>query len=118
MGAEARLPIQLGANRRIVICGSMTFFGYMSRIREQLLRNGVEAIIPDAEDHLTGALPPNELEEFRRSMALAHIRRVRNPRTFGVLAVNFDKYGLEDYIGPSTFAEIAIAAAHGKRIFI
>jgi hypothetical protein len=96
----------------------MTFFGYMSRVREQLASAGVEALVPDAEDHLLESASPRQFDELRRAFAMNHIKRIRNPRTFAVLVLNFDKHGIENYIGPSTFAEIAVAAVHGKKLFV
>jgi hypothetical protein len=39
-------------------------------------------------------------------------------RTCAVLAVNADKQGIRDYIGPNTFAELAIAFVNGKKIYL
>jgi hypothetical protein len=41
-----------------------------------------------------------------------------DPRTFAVLAINADKHGIRDYIGPNTFAEVAVAFSQGKRIYL
>jgi hypothetical protein len=64
------------------------------------------------------ALGPDEVERFKRRVSLAHMRRVRHRSTFGILAVNLDKRGVTDYIDPSTFAEIAMAAAFNKRVYL
>ena len=32
--------------------------------------------------------------------------------------MNCDKYGVSDYIGPNTFAEVAVALTHYKRIYL
>jgi hypothetical protein len=104
--------------RRIVVCGSMAFYGQMCRVHEILSEQSVRAVLPGADDHLLAALTPREQDAFKREVSLAHIRRIRNPQTFGILVLNFDKHGISGYIGPSTFAEIAIATVHGKEVFL
>jgi hypothetical protein len=111
-------PASWTATRRVVISGSMTFYGEMVKVARCLDSSAVKVITPDAEDHLPSQITLEQFEEFKREAAFAHLRRIRDPRTFGVLALNFDKYDIPDYIGPSTFAEIAVAAASGKRIYL
>jgi hypothetical protein len=118
MGAELRNIETVAASQRLVICGSMTFYGYMIRTRDELTAYGVQTVLPEPENHLAESLSDHHFEDVRRDLAFAHVRKIRNPRTFGILVSNFEKHGLSNYIGPSTFAEIAIAAAHGKRIFL
>jgi hypothetical protein len=102
---------------RLVLCGSMTFFGYMRRIRDELSEFDIEVALPDAEDDVDH-YDERQFEMFRRQVVQRHIGRVRSQRTIGILVTNFDKHGIADYIGPSTFAEIATAAATNKRIFV
>jgi hypothetical protein len=103
---------------RIVVCGSMTFYGEMLQLQDRLQKTLVRTVLPDAEDERMAALGPDEVERFKRRVSLAHMRRVRHRSTFGILAVNLDKRGVTDYIGPSTFAEIAMAAAFNKRVYL
>ena len=60
-------------------------------------------------------LGEEEYQAVKRKAALAHFRKVMDPKTFAVLAVNADKHGVRDYLGPNTFAEVAVAFALGKR---
>jgi hypothetical protein len=106
-----RLPM------RLVLCGSMTFFGHMRELREELNGYDINVALPDAEDGINDH-GPRQYELFRRHVVKRHLQRVRSQRTFGILVTNFDKHGIPDYIGPSTFAEIATAAATNKRIFV
>src|SRR4051812_28949752 len=92
--------------KRIVLSGSMTFYGEMLRIKDRLDERFIHSTVPDAEDDRANSLSPDEYERFKRRVSLAHMRRVRHRLTFGVLVVNLDKRGIADYIGPSTFAEI------------
>jgi hypothetical protein len=102
---------------RLVLCGSMTFFAHMRDLRDELYSHDVHVVLPDTEDDI-GHYDARQYELFRRCCVKRHLRRVRSQRTFGILVANFNKNGIPDYIGPSTFAEIATAAATNKRIFI
>lgn len=95
----------------------MTFFGYMRRLGDELRAADVEVVLPDAEDGLDHH-DPRQYELFRRGAVQRHLGRVRSRHTIGILVTNFDKHGIDDYIGPSTFVEIAAAAASNKRIFV
>lgn len=50
---------------------------------------------------------------------MKHIRKIRdNEKTFGILVMNIDKHGIPNYIGPNTFAEIAVAITHYKKVYL
>jgi hypothetical protein len=104
--------------KHVVLCGSMTFYGEMLRLQDRLHEGFVRTVLPDAEDERVAALASAEVERFKRRVSLAHMRRVRHRSTFGILALNLDKRGVTDYIGPSTFAEIAMATAFNKRVYL
>ena len=106
------------AAKRVVVCGSMAFYGYMLRVKEHLERSGVPVALPDPEDDHIGALGQAEYERFKRRVSLAHLRRVRHRDTFAILVLNLDKHGTPDYIGPSTYAEIAMASAFNKPVYL
>jgi hypothetical protein len=95
----------------------MSFFGHMLELRNHLSHEHIEVAIPDAESEAQ-LYDPRQFELFRRKVVHRHLSRVRNWRTFGILVTNFDKHGIPDYIGPSTFAEIATAAAMNKKIYV
>lgn len=105
-------------HRRVVICGSMTFYGEMLRMQDCLVQNDVPVELPDAEDDIVAALEQSEYERFKRRVTLAHLRRVRHRTTFAVLVLNLDKHDRPDYIGPSTYAEIAMASAFNKPVYL
>lgn len=104
--------------RRLVICGSMTFLPQMSRIRHALDLNGVPAMTPNDADRGIELLEPAKYLQIKRSLSLSHMRKVQNPITYGILVANFDKHGVTGYIGPNTFAEIAVAFATSKTIYL
>jgi hypothetical protein len=90
----------------------------MCRMQEELSEDAVPVALPDPENESVAALDEANYRQFVAKASIAHLKRVRSRKTFAVLVANFDKHGIEDYIGPSTFAEIAAAASHGKRIFV
>jgi hypothetical protein len=125
MTVSANLHAPLGpepgswiATRRVVISGSMTFFGEMRRTAERLASDFVKSTVPVSEELLPATMSAEQYDAFKRDASFRHIRRIRDPRTFALLALNFDKHDIRDYIGPSTFAEIAVAAVSGKRIYL
>jgi hypothetical protein len=103
---------------RVVICGSMSAYSEMARIGNALQERGVLAVLPVPEDQIKYRLTPEEFQVFKRDVSFRHLRQIRNPATFAVLAVNVDKHGIRDYIGPNTFAEIAVAFAQRKGLFL
>jgi hypothetical protein len=103
---------------RVVICGSMAFYSEMLQVRRELDTHGVASVVPDPEDASHTALSAESYAAFKQAAAEAHVRRIRHPRTTGILVLNFLRHGIRDYIGPSTFAEIAVAHAAQKRIYI
>ena len=106
------------AHRRIVICGSMAFHGRMLDQKRRLTEAGIETITPDADPRVIQMVQVEDWRQLKRKASMRHIRRVRDQKTFGILVMNLDKYGIHDYIGPNTFAEIAIAFAHYKQIYL
>jgi len=106
------------SNKRIVLCGSMSAYADLRVLQLELAKRGVRAIIPETEDNLPSSMSVDEFETFKRKVSLAYFRKIRDLRTFGVLAVNIDKHGQSNYIGPNTFAEIAVAFAQRKKIYL
>lgn len=104
--------------KRIILCGSMSFYHDMSAIAAELARQDVPARVPDVSEIDAYAMASASYELAKRKASMRHIRKVRDQLTFGILVVNLDKHGVPDYIGPNTFAEIAIALAHYKRIYL
>ncbi|MCX4151509.1 MULTISPECIES: hypothetical protein [Paraburkholderia] len=79
---------------------------------------GIATVVPEPEDEVVQQLSLFEFETFKRRVSFAHLRKIRDPRTYGVLAVNVDRHGILNYVGPNTFAEIAVAFAQSKKIFL
>ena len=104
--------------QRIVICGSMSFYGDMLEIQNSLRENGIPSIVPVADEQYYSNLSDESFAAFKCKVSFQYLRKIRSPETIAILAVNRDKHGIHDYIGPNTFAEIAVAFAQSKRIFL
>lgn len=104
--------------RRIVLSGSMGVYGGILDVATCLSSRQIPTIVPESEDDSVRRLSFDAFEEFKRKVSFAYLRKIRDPRTFGVLAVNLNRHGIPNYIGPNTFAEIAVAFAQSKRIYL
>lgn len=114
---ESDLPSRHSV-RRVVLIGSMGVYQQIIDIASALSAAGIRTVIPDAEDKLTPQMSLFDFEEFKRRVSFAHLRRIRHPLTYCVLAVNPDRHGILNYVGPNTFAEIAVAFAQSKKIYL
>jgi len=79
---------------------------------------GVRAILPDSDTDLFSQLTKKDIQIAKRRASMKHIRRIRDQKTYCILVVNLDKHGVSNYIGPNTFAEIAVALAHYKKVYL
>lgn len=105
--------------QRIVICGSMSFYSDMVNYARILRKDGVETVIPESDDPFIETCSEEVFQEVKLNASMRHIRKIRdNEKTFGILVVNRDKHGIANYIGPNSFAEIAVALAHYKKIYL
>jgi hypothetical protein len=106
-------------NQRIVICGSMSFYADMVTYARTLRKEGIEIVIPESDDPFIETFSEEAFQEVKLNASMRHIRKIRDHvKTFGILVLNRDKHGIANYIGPNTFAEIAIALAHYKKIYL
>lgn len=116
--SSTNLSAHASTDRRVALCGSMTFYPLMLDLQDRLLREGVPSLVPEAEDHVRSAEPPTAFKHFKRQASFAYLKKIRDPKTFAVLIVNPDKHNIPGYIGPNTFAEIAVAFAQSKRVYL
>ena len=110
---------------KIVLCGSLNFTEDMVKIKEQLEKKGHEALLPPSlwKFSLKNADDAERLKSDRKRYineikpvyTKEHFKNVAN--SDAILVVNKKKYGIENYIGGATFAEIMIAFHYDKKIF-
>lgn len=64
-------------------------------------------------------LPDECIKGFPKEIASrAHFARINNPLNDTILVVNATKNGIENYIGPNSFAEIAMAFYNNKKVYL
>jgi len=97
----------------------MTFYAEMLDVSRRLNIEGIETLVPQPDDCLLQPHDDEAYKQYKLTVSKRHLRQIRdNQKTYGILVMNLDKHGLPDYIGANTFAEIAVAFAHYKPIFL
>ena len=109
---------RLKTNRRIVLIGSMGVYQQIKECAEELGSFGIQTVMPIEESEVIQQLSLFDFEHFKRIASFSYLRKIRDPRTYCVLAVNVDRHGILNYVGPNTFAEIAVAFAQSKKIYL
>jgi len=77
--------------KRIIICGSISFYSEFIRIQRILRESDVLSIIPTDDDEIKSRISEEMFQDYKRKASFGHIKKIRDPRTFGILAVNLDK---------------------------
>ena len=94
--------------KRIVLCGSMKIKEKIFEIEKILKNKGYEVVTPKEF----------KVEMTKGDATKLHFDEITNEKTNIVLAVNVTKNEIENYIGPNTFAEIAMAFYFNKKIYL
>lgn len=98
--------------RTVVICGSMKNLELMTRIGEILEHSGLDVITPEPDEH-TALSTAKKRDASRR-----HMSHIRSRHTAAILVVNVDRPEAHNYVGPNSFAEISVAFADDRRVFL
>ncbi len=94
--------------KNIVLCGSMKVKDEIVRIQSLLLEKGYNVL-----------LPVECMEGKPKVIASrAHFDRIVDADNEIILIVNATKNGINNYIGPNSFAEIAFAFYHNKIVYV
>lgn len=96
----------------------MAFSRQMDQVAQLLAGHDILAITPDDVDMTAEFGTQDQYNSFKRAVSRVHIAKIRDPRTIAILVVNHEKHGRRSYIGPNSFAEIAVAFASGKKVFV
>ena len=99
-----------------MISGSISLLDKMKGIANQLIAMGYTVVIPEEVDW--NNIPKDKFGEYKKALSMKYFSEIAKEDTHAVLVANDVKRGIANYIGASTFAEIAIAFYFGKRIFI
>ena len=94
--------------KRIVLCGSRKFKDRILELGEEIQAKGYEVIVP--REFL--------VEMNKRDHSMLHFNEIANERTDAILIVNENKGDIENYIGPNSFAEIAMGFYFNKKVFL
>ncbi|MFZ5364828.1 MAG: hypothetical protein ACOZBH_01340 [Patescibacteria group bacterium] len=117
---------------KITICGSIAFFDEMQKIHDNLLQLGHEVKIPPTEiaDNQGKLISVKRYYEMRKEenddvswiwekkkkAMRAHFEKVE--WADAILVLNYNKNGIENYIGANTFLEMGLAFHLGKTIYL
>ena len=93
---------------RIVLSGSSKVKENVFQVAEKLGDKGYEVVVP--KEFIT------DLE--KKEASIRHFDEICKDETDVLLAVNEPKNGIENYIGPNTFAEIAMAFYKEKKVYV
>jgi hypothetical protein len=103
--------------RTVVICGSMKNIDRMTKIGAALKSAGLDVITP-VPDKPAGTWSVEMSNTMKREAARRHMGYIRNGATAAILVVNVDRHGVRNYVGPNSFAEISVAFADDRRVFL
>lgn len=92
----------------IVLCGSMKVKERIIEVSTELEHMGYSVLLP--KECMEGL--PKEIA------SRAHFGRIVDPKNESILIVNATKNGIENYIGPNSFAEIAFGFYFNKKIYL
>ena len=106
---------------KIGIIGSMQFTDSMIEIRDKLNSRGYEAFVTDLHKAMIGK-NSKEIEEIKlhQKNNMDAIKEFWNAMqgADAVLVLNYDKNGIENYIGGNTLMEIGFAHVLNQKIFL
>lgn len=109
---------QIVEQNRLMICGSMSFYGKMQLCQEFLMKHGIDVIIPKDEGDLPSDIDESSFLQFKKRVSTSYLKKIRDSSTEAILVFNEEKKGLENYIGANTFVEIAMAFAWNRKIYL
>lgn len=95
----------------------MRAFDTMVEVRDELAARGISAVLPD-EDAPSIRASAAQFDAHKRLASLRHFSCIQEDQTAAILVINVDKDGAHDYIGPNSFAEIAVAFASGRTVYL
>ncbi|WP_410595665.1 hypothetical protein [Amycolatopsis sp. lyj-23] len=101
----------------VVICGSMKSLDLMSRIASVIEDAGVQVVIP-SPDNFHADSSAEVRNSRKRKASRDHMNKIRSEDTAAILVVNVHRPDAANYIGPNSFAEISVAFADDRKVFL
>lgn len=101
----------------IAICGSMVHKDLWLPIIDKLRAAGYTVSTPDlSETRDWSSLTEDEIVIQKSKLVRRHVANIETAKA--VLIANFDKNGIENYIGANTFLEMCVGFAYEKPIYL
>lgn len=94
--------------KNIVLCGSMKLKNKIIEVSNILEKKGYNVLLP--VECMQG--------KDKNIASRSHLERIINPENEIVLIVNAPKNGIDNYIGPNSFAEIAFGFYYHKKVYL
>jgi hypothetical protein len=113
---------------KITICGSLDFTHEIGKIKNELERAGHAVSIPfTSQAILDGEFSLEEIKNrketgtivermIKHDVIKAHYEKIKS--SDAILVPNFDKKGINNYIGGNTFLEMGFAHVLGRHVFL
>lgn len=102
---------------RVVLSGSMSVLHVMAQLAEELREHGLDPVVPEADDD-PDLWTSEAAARHKRRVSKLHMDSIRDRDTKALLVANLDRHDVDNYIGPNTFAEIAVAFADDRRVYL
>jgi len=107
---------------KIVICGSMSSAIQMVNVKNELLQNNHDVILPkNTEQYAEKVLKEEDSHESTKNKIENDLIRdyyEKIKKADAILVVNIDKRGVPNYIGGNSFLEMGFAHVLNKTIFL
>ncbi len=111
----------------ITICSSANFYKQAVDIQDQLNRQGIKVVVPSTAERMKQngdydvahykTWYGNE-EDYVRKTALMTEHFEKVVAGDAILVLNYEKHGVDNYIGGNVLMEMALAFHYGKPIYI
>ena len=109
---------------KITMCGSISFAKDILRVRDELVSQGHEVLMPHSVENLD-VKTSEDADSFKAQrqnymdikpeLIKGHFDKIKN--SDAILVINMKKHGIKNYVGGNTLAEILFALYHDKKVF-
>src|SRR6056297_479059 len=111
---------------KITLCASLSLLSEVLAVKKQLEKSGYEVLLPETMI-LAKKKGLGEAKSFSEKFKKQSIKNITEKMRLhydkiadseAILVCNYDKNGIKNYIGPSSFLEMGIAFYKNKKIFL
>jgi hypothetical protein len=90
----------------------------MEAVADELAAVGFDAVTPRPDRAYALDQTPSSVVNAKREASMDYFEKIKDRKTRAILVINVDRENNRDYIGPNSFAEIAVAFAERREIFL